>query len=119
MFADAIGKARKVYLRHLGQLEDDDTGMLFTPTDNMEWLIEQEHEKAVKILTTNLRGLLRSGRQFKLVAETTAVFGDSYGFATEPAVTAALRTLLSNGEAIIIEQGKRLRDRVIGPAPRL
>ncbi|MEV0972466.1 three-Cys-motif partner protein TcmP [Microtetraspora glauca] len=61
VFADASGKARQVYLRALGKLDDDDeTGdMLFTPTDSMEWLIDGEKDKALKIVTANIRALVQ------------------------------------------------------------
>lgn len=114
VFADAVGRARKVYLRHLGQLEDDDSGMLFTPADDMEWLVDGEHDKAVELVASNLRGLLRRKRSFKLVDEAREVFGDAYGFATEASVTAAVKTLESRNEATIL-RAKRLREWTVGP----
>ncbi|MBG0830034.1 three-Cys-motif partner protein TcmP [Planomonospora sp. ID67723] len=121
VFADAVGKARAIYLRHLGQLDDDEPEMLFTPADDMEWLIEREWNKAIEIVKGNIRNLLRArkGQPFKLVQEAKAVFGSSYGFATESVVVAALQALVASREAVIVDPGKRLRERVIGAASPL
>lgn len=117
VFADAIGKARKVYLKHLGQLEDDEPDALF---DDMSWLMEQEHGKAVKVVTENIRRLVeeRGGRPFKLVDKVVEVFGEAYGYATEAAVAAALRALESNGQ-VTVSKDKRLRERRVWAAAPL
>lgn len=119
VFADAVARARKEYLTHLGQLEDDDDGMLFTVKDDMEWLVEREHQKAVSLVTENLRGLLSERpRSFKLVNEARSVFGEAYGFATEAAVSAALRTLEASGE-LTASPARRVRERIVAPTPLL
>ncbi len=120
VFADAIGKARKVYLTRLGQLEDDEPGVLFTTADDMNALMEREHDKAVAVVTENIRNLLRArvGRSFKLVEEVRAVLGDSYGYATEAAVATALQILQSAGE-VTVSKEKRVRERTVGSMPPL
>lgn len=117
VFADAIGEARKVYLQHLGRLEDDEPDVLFTREDDMSWLMENEHEKAVAVVAANIRRLLerRGGRPFKLVDEVVAVFGEAYGYATEAAVTEALRRLESNG-VVTVSRDRRVRERTVGAA---
>lgn len=120
VFADAIGKARKVYLDHLGHLDEDDSGMLFTPADDMRWLIQREHDKAVSVIAANLHELVRGrgGRPFKLVNEARAVFGEAYGYATETSVTAALQSLVASG-AVKVSKDRRLRERVVESATSL
>lgn len=117
VFADAIGKARKVYLQHLGRLDDDDLDALFTWEDGMSALMEGEHAKAVKVVTANIRRLLqeRGGRPFRLVDQVTAVFGEAYGYATEAAVAAALRGLAGSGR-VMVSNDRRLRERKVWSA---
>ena len=115
VFADAIGKARKAWLRQLGGLDDDAAeGMLFTPADDMAWLIEGEGERATEMVVANLRGLIGRTGRVKLVDRALEVFGDAYGVATESTVTAALSRLVAAGELVVYSKPKQLRDRVVG-----
>jgi hypothetical protein len=115
VFADAIGKARKAWLRQLGGLDDDAAeGMLFTPADDMAWLIEGEGERATEMVVANLRGLIGRTGRVKLVDRALEVFGDAYGVATESTVTAAVSRLAAAGELAVYSKPKQLRDRVVG-----
>jgi hypothetical protein len=120
-FADAVGRARRVYLDHLGNLDSDSTpgqqGLFGDAEDNdMEWLIKQEHDEAVKIITANLRALVGRYGDVKLVEYTRELFGEAYGFAVEPAVTEAVKSLRATGELVLKINDKRLRNRTVGPA---
>ncbi|MHB1595848.1 MAG: three-Cys-motif partner protein TcmP [Streptosporangiaceae bacterium] len=115
VFADAIGKARKAWLRRLGAADDDDAaGMLFTPADDMEWLIDSEAERATQTVAANLRGLIARNGRVRLVDHALGVFGDAYGVATDSAVAAAVNRLVAAGELAIYTKAKQVRDRVVG-----
>ncbi len=115
VFADAIGKARRAWLRTLGAVEGDAAeGMLFTPADDMEWLIDSEAERAAKTVTDNLRNLVnRESRPVKLVDHALAIFGSAYGVATDSAVTTAVSRLFTAGELIVLNNARQPRDRVV------
>ena len=116
VFADALGKARKAWLRELGRLDGDaPEGMLFTPADDMEWLIESEAQRATGMVVCNLRNLMsRRDVPVKLVDHALEVFGGAYGVATESTVTAAISQLVARGELTVYQKAKQLRDRVVG-----
>jgi three-Cys-motif partner protein len=115
VFADAIGKARKAWLRKLGFLDDEAAeAMLFTPADEMEWQIDGEAKRADATITVNLRGLLdRLGRPFKLVDHALDVFGSAYGIATDSTVSTVIERLASAGELAVLNKAKQTRDRVV------
>jgi three-Cys-motif partner protein len=118
VFADALGAARQVWLRFIGQLDDDDEGPqggLWSSSDSMQWLIDREKTRAQEAVQANLRQLVQSVGVFKLVDRTLAVFGQVYGVATESTVAAAVRALSASGELIVQQPGKRLREAVITP----
>jgi len=120
VFADALGAARQVWLRSIGQLDDDDDApqtVLWSSSDSMQWLIDQEKARAEEAVRENLRGLVRSVGPFKLVDHAPEVFGEVYGVATESTVAAAIRALSATGELAIRLPGKRLREAVVGPPP--
>jgi three-Cys-motif partner protein len=120
VFADALGKARQAWLRALGSVDDENTeGMLFTPADDMEWLIEAEQDRAKTRVMRNLRVLAGRLNRFKLVDQALGVYGDVYGVATDSSVTAALQTLKASGELVVYQNASRLRDRVVGRGPNL
>lgn len=115
VFADALGKARKAWLRQLGAADDDDAaaGMLFTPADDMEWLIVSEAERAKQTVAGNLRGLIARNDRVRLVDHALEVFGDAYGVATDSTVTAAVSRLVAAGELVVSTKAKQVRDRVV------
>ncbi|MGI5206200.1 three-Cys-motif partner protein TcmP [Spirillospora sp. CA-108201] len=120
-FADAVGRARRAFLEHLGTLDSDNLpgqqGLFGEAEDNdMEWLIKQEQDEAVKIITTNLRALTRRCGDVKLVEHTRDLFGEAYGFAIEPAVTQAVRSLRATGELVLKTNDRKRRNQVFGPA---
>jgi hypothetical protein len=120
VFADALGKARQAWLRVLGTVDDEDTGgMLFTPADDMQWLIETEEVRAKSAIMKNLRVLAGRHRLFKLVEHALDVYGDEYGVATDSSVAAALQALKASGDLVVYQNASRLRDRVVGPGPNL
>lgn len=120
VFADALGKARQAWLRVLGAVDDEDTGgMLFTPADNMEWVIEAEEDRAKKTIMKNLRTLAGERGRFKLVDHTLDVYGEAYGVATDSSVAAALQALKTSGDLIVYQNASRLRERVVGRGPNL
>jgi three-Cys-motif partner protein len=121
VFADALGKARQAWLRVLGAMDDDDdaSGMLFTPADDMEWLIESEAARATAVIMQNLRALAGRRGRFKLVDHALEVYGDVYGIATDSSVAAALLALKACGGLVVYQNASRIRDRVVGPGPNL
>lgn len=120
VFADALGKARQAWLRVLGTVDDEDTGgMLFTPADDMEWLIEGEGDRAKTTVMKNLRVLAGRLNRFKLVDHALGVYGEAYGVATDSSVATALQALKTSGELVVYQNASRLRDRVVGRGPNL
>lgn len=120
VFADALGKARQAWLRVLGTVDDEDTGgMLFTPADDMEWLIEAEEARAKTAIMANLRALAGQRNRFKLVDHALEVYGQEYGVATDSSVAAALHSLKASGDLVVHHNAARLRDRVVGRGPNL
>jgi three-Cys-motif partner protein len=120
VFADALGKARQAWLRVLGAVEDEDDGdVLFTSTENMEWLIEAEVKRAQVAVASNLRVLAGRLNRFKLVEHALDVYGGAYGLATDSSVSGALQALKRSGEIIVHQNASRLRERVVGPGPNL
>ena len=121
VFADALGKARQEWLRATGRLDDDSGPQLALPgltkEDDMQYLIDNEKDRAQKIIEQNLRSLTRSGlRPFTLVDRTTAVFGDAYGIATDATVSAAVRALECRRELVIRGRSRQIRQYSVGPA---
>jgi three-Cys-motif partner protein len=120
VFADALGKARQAWLRVLGTVDDEDTaGMLFTPADDMEWLIEAEEARARATIMTNLRLLAGRRDRFKLVEHALDIYGDQYGVATDSSVAAAVQALKASGDLVVHHDASRLRERVVGRGPNL
>jgi len=120
VFADALGKARQAWLRVLGAVDDEEVrDVLFTSTENMEWLIEAEEERAIATVANNLRVLAGKLNRFKLVEHALEVYGDAYGLATDSSVSDALQTLKRSGEIIVHQNASRLRERVVGRGPNL
>jgi len=118
VFADALGEARQVWLRAIGQLDDDDEDpqtTLWSRSDSMQWLIDREKARAEEAIRENLRRLVRSVGPFKLVGRALEVFGQVYGVATEATVATAMRALSASGDLVILQPGKRLRETVVGP----
>jgi hypothetical protein len=121
VFADVLGKARQEWLRATGRLDDDSGPQLALPgltkEDDMQYLVDNEKDRAQKIVEQNLRGLTHSGlRPFTLVDRTTAVFGDAYGIATDATVSAAVRALESSRELVIRSTSRQIRQYSVGPA---
>jgi len=120
VFADALGKARQAWLRVLGAVDDEDTeGMLFTPADGMEWVIEAEEERAKTAIMRNMRILAGKRSRFKLVDHALDVYGEAYGVATDSSVGAALHALKTKGDLVVYQNASRLRERVVGRGPNL
>jgi three-Cys-motif partner protein len=119
VFADALGKARQDWLVATGRLDDDADVQDALPgmswSEDMQQLIDSEKARAQQIIEANLRDLVRPGRPFKLVDRARQVFGDTYGIATESAVSAAVRALEASRQVVTIRSSSRIRDRVIGP----
>lgn len=117
VFGDAIGRAKKVWLEHLGWLEDDARGekdALFPIADTFDTIIKAQEEEASQVVTANLERLLAEYDSFKIVSQTAAIFGDAYGSATETTVHRSLSALRDAGKLKVLADAQRWRDRVIG-----
>jgi three-Cys-motif partner protein len=120
VFADALGKARQAWLRVLGTVDDEDSaGMLFTPADDMERIIEAEEVRSKSVIMKNLRSLAASHSRVKLVEHAEQVYGEAFGLATESSVTAAMQALRKDGSLVVHQNASRLRERVVGRGPNL
>lgn len=120
VFADALGKARQAWLRVLGLVDDEEaTGTLWAPSEDMEWLIEAEEGRAKTAVMKNLRDTSLRHDRFKLVEYARDVYGDAYGVATDSVVAAALQALKTSGELVVYQNASRLRERVVGRGPNL
>lgn len=121
VFADVLGKARQEWLRATGRLDDDSGPQLALPgltkEDDMQYLVDNEKDRARDVVEENLRGLTRRGlRPVRLVDQTTAVFGDAYGIATDATVSAAVRALESRRELVVHSTSRYIRQYIVGPA---
>lgn len=121
VFADALGRARQEWLQKIGSIDDDrdvqETFPGMSRSDDMRQLIADERGRAQKIVEANLVKLARPGQaSFKLVSQARKVFGDAYGIATDPVVSAAVRGLVKRGELTVPGFASRIRNQVIGPA---
>jgi three-Cys-motif partner protein len=114
VFGDAVGGARKEWLRHQGRMRDAEAGPTLWPhSQDMEEIIEQEAARAVEHVRVNLRRQLAVGRHFKLVHRPRELFGNAYGVATEATIIRAMRDLRAAGELEILSNRARPRDTVV------
>ncbi|URN01238.1 three-Cys-motif partner protein TcmP [Actinomadura madurae] len=114
VFGDAVGAARKEWLRHQGRMRDAEAGQTLWPhLQDMEERIEQEATRALDHATANLRRQLATGRPFQLVHRPRELFGMGYGIATEATIIRAMRDLHDAGELEILSSGARPRDTVV------
>jgi three-Cys-motif partner protein len=121
VFADVLGKARQEWLRATGRLDDDSGPQLALPgltkEDDMQYLVDNERNRAQAIIEENLRSLTRPGlRPVRLVDYAKQVFGDAYGIATDATVSAAVRALQSRRELAVHSAPRQIRQYVVGPA---
>jgi three-Cys-motif partner protein len=118
VFADALGKARKRWLEAIGRIADDDEleGALFSRSDDMQWLIEGEAGRAVRVVEENILRAARQAGSFRLLDRTEEVFGAEYGIATESTVTTAVRNAERSGKLVVRQRGKRFRTWVVASA---
>lgn len=118
VFADAIGRAKKVWLRHLGRLEDDESphgqDTLFPVAETFDTIAQAQEEEASRVVATNLDRLLAEHGSFKVVTRTVEIFGSAYGSATETTVERCLAALRDSGRLQVLVDNKRWRNRVIG-----
>ncbi|HEV3379685.1 MAG TPA: three-Cys-motif partner protein TcmP [Trebonia sp.] len=120
VFADALGHARREWLRMIGRLDDDrnvqETFPGMSRSDDMQQLIAYEQDSAQKIVEANLIKLARPGQApVRLVDHARQVFGDAYGIATDSVVSDAIAALETRGELTVPGPATRVRNRVIGP----
>ncbi|MEU0427451.1 three-Cys-motif partner protein TcmP [Streptomyces canus] len=111
VFADAIARARREWLEALGPDEDD---ALFSYDGVVADVLAQEQEKARERVLQNLRKVVARRHRTKLVDEVWSVFEGVYGLANDTTVRAALELATEDGTVSVIEQGKKIRDAVIG-----
>lgn len=120
VFADALGRARKEWLKTVGRL--DDSGPLialpgFSKSDDMLQRIDGDRSRAQEIVEACLRDLMRPRpRPLKLVKYPWQVFGSAYGIATDETVAVAVGALEQRGEITVWRPSGRVRDWRIGPA---
>ncbi|WP_433474929.1 three-Cys-motif partner protein TcmP [Spirillospora sp. CA-142024] len=117
VFGDAVGAARKEWLRHQGRIRDAQAGPTLWPhLQDMEERIEQEAKRALDHAIVNLRRQLAAGRAFQLVHRPRELFGKAYGVATEATIIQAMRALHDAGELEILSNGARPRNTVVRAA---
>jgi three-Cys-motif partner protein len=112
VFADAIGNARKAWLRKLGATGEDEADLvLLSRADLMEGQIENEAERAVSAVVANVRGLVnRCDRPVKLVDYARDVFRGAYGVATDASVAIAVARLADGGEVTLLNHADARSD---------
>ncbi len=118
VFADAIARARYEWLEALGPQTDNDDDALFSFGDVVKDVITQEQERARVRVRKNLQGIVARRKRTKLVDEVWSVFDGVYGVANDTTVSTALALATKDGSVSVIEQGKKIRDSVIGPSIR-
>jgi three-Cys-motif partner protein len=114
VFADALAQARQEWLHAVGDAHGDDGGTLFTMADYMSQQIDADLAQAAKIVTANLREIVKHRPAFKFVEHARTVFGEAYGVATEAVIRRAVADLVSKGELAHYGNASRFRDRYIG-----
>ncbi|MEV0826350.1 three-Cys-motif partner protein TcmP [Nonomuraea rubra] len=97
VFADAVGKARQAWIRHLDKLQEDKMGPSLITVEGM--FLDTEASAARATVTGNLRRLLAQHPGLTLVSRPLEVFGTAYGVATEQVVAEAMRQMVAAGEA--------------------
>lgn len=117
VFADAISRARHEWLEALGPQASDDDDALFSFGDSVRDVIKQEQEKARDRIRKNLEGMVARRSRIKLVDDVWSVFEGVYGVANDATVSAALVMAVKDGSVTVVEQGRKVRDHVIGPQP--
>ncbi|MQY05910.1 three-Cys-motif partner protein TcmP [Actinomadura macrotermitis] len=116
VFGDSVGRAKQVWLKHLGVLEDDecvDQDTLFPVAETFKSIIDGQEQEARRTVTANLQRLLEEHNSFKVVDRTTEIFGKAYGSATETIVHQCLKELQTAGKLEVLVSHKRWRERVI------
>jgi three-Cys-motif partner protein len=116
VFADAIARARNEWLEALGPQSDDSDDALFSFGDVVKDVVAQEQERARIRVRENLHGIVTRRNRAKLVDEVWSVFEGVYGVANDTTISAALGLAVKEGSVAVIEQGRKIRDSVIGPS---
>ena len=110
VFADALAKARKVWMRVLDPDTDEDALI-----DMVAHLIECEDNNGLDRVKANLLGLVAGNRSAKLVDNTLALFGPDYGIVDEKIVRRAARDLSKHGAIALNATPRHVRDWIVGP----
>jgi hypothetical protein len=79
-------------------------------------VVAQEQERARIRVRENLQGIVTRRNRTKLVDEVWSVFEGVYGVANDTTISAALGLAVKEGSVAVIEQGRKIRDSVIGPS---
>lgn len=110
VFGAAAAKAREAWIRALGPDDEAADEMLF---GGVEEQIAAEHDRNIKQIGQNLTRLVADGATSSVVNHTLEVFGEVYGEARETAFTAAMRTLVKEGQVEYVKKGSKPHQHVI------
>ncbi|SFK85786.1 three-Cys-motif partner protein TcmP [Geodermatophilus ruber] len=119
VFGDAVARATQAWWDTLEEVEvEADPDALFPATATIRPVLETVEERALPVITDNLRYLLHSHPAgFRVVDHTRAVFGEFYGQVRESVVRKAVKALHQQGGTATTGVGgtKRTRDLVVLP----
>ena len=106
VMADALAKARQVWLRDVGPQEDDTQQSLFE-LDPVGEMILSEQETAMRRAKLRLQGLAARELKFSLLDHVLVAFGDDYGVLTESNLGKVMAELVKDGK-VVRDPGQRL-----------
>jgi three-Cys-motif partner protein len=111
VFGDAVATARRAWLKAVGPSDDEAAGMLFNVVEDQ---LATDHERAMRIVTSNVTRLVSRGARGRLVDHATEVLGAAYCIADDSVVRKAMRQLSSTGTIPIDTSPRQVRDWKIG-----
>lgn len=119
VFGDAVARATQAWWDTCEEVEvEADPDALFPATATIRPVLETVEERALPVITDNLRSLLHDQPAgFRVVDHTAAVFGEFYGQVREMVVRKAVKALHQQGGTATTGVGgaKRTRDLVVLP----
>lgn len=110
VMADALAKARQVWLRFVGPQADDTQDALFD-VDPIGDMLTDEQDAAMRRAKTRLKALAARERKFSLIDQVLDAYGEDYAVLTESNLGKVMADLVREG-TLTHDKGKRLGQRI-------
>lgn len=110
VMADALAKARQVWLRFVGPQADDTQDALFE-VDPIGDMLTDEQDAAMRRARTRLKALAARERKFSLIDHVLDAYGEDYALLTESNLGKVMAELVREG-TLTHDKGKRLGQRI-------